>query len=70
MGNNFQQQQIPYTMGYGVGHRTYHTAVVKGPITKSLAAKTPVMVDEAQLAFSDLIGTPAGKSFFLYPLES
>ncbi|KAH6682152.1 cytochrome P450 [Plectosphaerella plurivora] len=52
------QQQIPYTMGYGVGHRTYHTQVVRGPITKAIGPKTPLMVDEASLALDDLIGSP------------
>ncbi|KAH8901728.1 cytochrome P450 [Thozetella sp. PMI_491] len=49
-------------MGYGVGHRTYHTAVVKGPITKSIVPKTPIMVEEAQLALDALIGAPTGRS--------
>ena len=55
-----QQQQIPYTMGYGVGHRTYHTQVVRGPITKEIVTKTPIMVDEASRAFDDMIGSPQG----------
>ncbi|KAL7619405.1 hypothetical protein AAE478_009944 [Parahypoxylon ruwenzoriense] len=54
------QQQIPYTMGYGVGHKTYHTQVVRGPITKDIGPKTPMMVEEASLAFADLIGLPEG----------
>jgi hypothetical protein len=49
-------------MGYGVGHRTYHTPVVKGVITKKIPAMTPDMVDEASLAFDDLIGKPEGSS--------
>jgi hypothetical protein len=58
--DGLQQQQLPHTMGYGVAHRTYHTAVVRGPITKDLPIKTDLMVDEAQLALSELIGDPAG----------
>ncbi|KAI1850820.1 hypothetical protein JX265_013300 [Neoarthrinium moseri] len=50
-----QQQQIPFTMGYGIGHRTYHTAVVRGPITQSINAWTPLLDDECGLAFDDLI---------------
>ncbi|PLN81947.1 cytochrome P450 [Aspergillus taichungensis] len=56
-GSN-DQQQIPFTMGYGVGHRTYHTAVVRGPITQNIIPKTPMMLDEALRSFDDLIGTP------------
>lgn len=47
-------------MGYGVGHRTYHTPVVKGVLTKMIAAKNPIMVEEASMAFDDLIGSPEG----------
>ena len=50
-------------MGYGVGHRTYHTAVVRGPITQNIIPKTPMMLDEALGAFDDLIGTPVGIVF-------
>ncbi|KAH7020713.1 cytochrome P450 [Microdochium trichocladiopsis] len=52
------QQQIPFTMGYGVGHRTYHTSVVKGPVTKKINEKTPDMIDEASLALDELFGAP------------
>lgn len=45
-------------MGYGVGHRTYHTPVVKGTITKQITLKHEDMLDEASLAFNDLIGKP------------
>ncbi|GKT88318.1 hypothetical protein Ct61P_06168 [Colletotrichum tofieldiae] len=45
-------------MGYGVGHRTYHTAVVRNVVTKEISRKTPDMLDEACLAFDDLIGSP------------
>jgi len=47
-------------MGYGVGHRTYHTSVVKGPVTQNIVPKTPEMLDEATLALDDLIGSPKG----------
>ena len=49
-------------MGYGVGHRTYHTSVVRGPVTKDIVRKTPDMLDEASLAFDELIGSPDGKT--------
>ncbi|KAH9895453.1 cytochrome P450 [Xylariomycetidae sp. FL2044] len=49
------QQQIPFTMGYGVGHRTYHTAVVRGPVTQSIPGWTPDFLDEAQLALDELV---------------
>ncbi|KAJ4212369.1 hypothetical protein NW759_011757 [Fusarium solani] len=52
------QQQIPLTMGYGVGHRTYHTSVVRGPITKGIPTKTPMMLEEATLAIDQYIGSP------------
>lgn len=48
-------------MGYGVGNRTYHTQVVRGPITKDIGSKTPLMADEAFLALGDLIDSPTGK---------
>lgn len=47
-------------MGYGVGHRTYHTPVVRGVLTKMITTKNPIMVEEASMAFEDLIGTPEG----------
>ncbi|ETS77970.1 hypothetical protein PFICI_10032 [Pestalotiopsis fici W106-1] len=53
-GSN-DQQQIPFTMGYGIGHRTYHTAVVRGPITQSINDWTPLMNEECGLALDDLI---------------
>ncbi|CAH0039587.1 unnamed protein product, partial [Clonostachys solani] len=56
-GSN-DQQQIPYTMGYGVGYRTYHTSVVRGVLTKELGINTPKMLNEASLALDDLIGSP------------
>ncbi|KAI0476569.1 cytochrome P450 [Xylariaceae sp. FL0804] len=56
-GSN-DQQQIPFTMGYGIGHRTYHTAVVRGPVTQSIGPWTPLLCDEAGMAFDDLIGRP------------
>lgn len=49
-------------MGYGVGHRTYHTSVVRGPVTKDIVRKTPDMLDEASLALDDLIGYPKGRN--------
>jgi hypothetical protein len=48
-------------MGYGVGHRTYHTSVVRGPITKGIPTKTPMMLEEATLAIDQYIGSPPGK---------
>lgn len=56
------QQQIPFTMGYGIGHRTYHVGVVKGPVTKNIGAKTPDMIDEVGLALDELFGYPVGKT--------
>ncbi|KAI1339109.1 cytochrome P450 [Xylariaceae sp. FL0016] len=58
-GSN-DQQQIPFTMGYGVGHRTYHTPVIRGPVTQSIPGWTPILCDEAGLAFEDMIGRPEG----------
>lgn len=49
-------------MGYGIGHRTYHTPVVRGIITKQLTPKTGIMVEEASLSFDDIIGQPKGSS--------
>ena len=48
-------------MGYGVGHRTYHTSVVRGLITKGIPVKTPMMLEEAMLAIDQYIGSPPGK---------
>lgn len=47
-------------MGYGVGHRTYHTSVVRGPITQSINAWTPLLYNEAGLALDDLIRCEGG----------
>ncbi|RKK06614.1 hypothetical protein BFJ68_g16544 [Fusarium oxysporum] len=53
------QQQIPLTMGYGVGHRTYHNPVVRGPVTKNIEPKTQIMLDEAMDAITTYIGSPS-----------
>jgi len=55
------QQQIPFTMGYGVGHRTYHVSVIKGPVTKKINIKTPDMIEEISLALDELLGAPEGE---------
>lgn len=51
-------------MGYGIGHRTYHTAVVRGPITQSINGWTSMMDDECRLAFDDLIRCSNGEISF------
>ncbi|KAI0144969.1 cytochrome P450 [Pestalotiopsis sp. NC0098] len=57
-GSN-DQQQIPFTMGYGIGHRTYHTAVVRGPITQSINGWTSMMdaMTVARVANRIYVGT-------------
>ncbi|PGH14610.1 hypothetical protein AJ79_02945 [Helicocarpus griseus UAMH5409] len=52
------QQQIPFTMGYGVGYRTYHVPVIRMNLTKTLKRHMPVMWEEMNSAFDDLIGSP------------
>ncbi|KAK5953726.1 hypothetical protein OHC33_004995 [Knufia fluminis] len=52
------QQQIPFTMGWGIGHATYHNQVVRVHLTKSLENRIEDMVDETRHAFDDLIGSP------------
>ncbi|KPI43088.1 Ent-kaurene oxidase [Cyphellophora attinorum] len=52
------QQQIPFTMGFGVAYRTYHNIVVRKKITPSIPAFTPIMVDEISAALTQEIGTP------------
>lgn len=66
-GMRLQQQQIPLTMGYSVGHRTYHTPVVRGPVIKNIESKTPIMLDEAMAAIDHYIGSPSGQSTKPYP---
>lgn len=53
------QQQIPFTMGWGIGHATYHNQVVRVHLTKSIEHRIEDMVDEIRHAFDDLIGAPA-----------
>lgn len=47
-------------MGYGVGHRTYHTSVVRGPMTQNIPKRSHIMLDEIKQSFTDLIGSPGG----------
>lgn len=56
-----KQQQLEYTMGYGVAFRTYHTPVVRIQLTQSLKNHIPAMVDEMSLSLGEMIGTPLGK---------
>jgi hypothetical protein len=49
-------------MGYGIGHRTYHTPVVRGPITQSIRTWTPLLVDECCQSLDETIGSPRGLS--------
>lgn len=57
-----QQQQIQWTMGYGVTFRPYHTAVVRNQITGCLGTSLPTMFEEMSNSFDDLIGRPAGET--------
>ncbi|KAK2808997.1 hypothetical protein FQN50_004271 [Emmonsiellopsis sp. PD_5] len=52
------QQQIPFTMGWGVGYRTYHVPVIRMNLTKTMQRHVPTMWDEMNCAFDDLIGSP------------
>ncbi|KAI6872898.1 hypothetical protein KC343_g725 [Hortaea werneckii] len=52
------QQQIQWTMGYGVTFRPYHSPVVRTKITKCLDTKIPVMAEEMQSSFTRNIGSP------------
>lgn len=56
-------------MGYGVGHRTYHTSVVRGTITKAIPPKTPIMLDEAKHAINHYFGTPSGEASALFTVD-
>jgi len=52
------QQQIQWTMGYGVTFRPYHSSVVRTKVTKCLETKVPVMAAEMQSSFTRHIGSP------------
>jgi len=52
------QQQIPFTMGFGVAYRTYHNVVVHKQITPRIPSFTPVMVSEIEHSFKEQIGLP------------
>ncbi|KAK2770182.1 hypothetical protein FQN53_005692 [Emmonsiellopsis sp. PD_33] len=56
------QQQIPFTMGYGVGYRTYHVPVIRMNLTKTMQRHIPTMWDELNSAFDDLIGSPDARN--------
>lgn len=45
-----------------LANRYLHTSVVRGPITRAIPNKTPMMVDEATLAIGQYIGSPSGSS--------
>ncbi|KAK5102937.1 hypothetical protein LTS08_003739 [Lithohypha guttulata] len=53
-----EQQQIPFTMGWGIGYRTYHTPVIRVQLTQSLKTRVPLMLGEIQQALDELIGSP------------
>jgi hypothetical protein len=50
------QQQIPYTMGWGIGYRTYHTPIVRTKLTSSIKSHVGLMTTEIRAALDDLIG--------------
>ncbi|KAF2742828.1 cytochrome P450 [Sporormia fimetaria CBS 119925] len=52
------QQQIPYTLGYGVAYRTYHNSVVKKQVTPNIPNFSDAMVDEMAASFTEQIGKP------------
>jgi hypothetical protein len=62
---DFQQQQIAFTMGYGVAFRTYHNTVVRKKITPSIPAFTSIMVEEVASALASQIGSPQGSPPYL-----
>lgn len=55
-----QQQQIAFTMGFGVAFRTYHNVVVRKKITPRIPSFTPVMANEIEQSFEEQIGVPEG----------
>lgn len=52
-------------MGYGVGYRTYHVAVVKGHLAKSITPHFPELMEEVNLAFDELIGDVKGTAYLI-----
>jgi len=63
------QQQIQWTMGYGVTFRPYHAPVVRNQITGCLATSLPTMFEEMSSSFDELIGRPAEyRPFKLYDI--
>ncbi|KEF61463.1 uncharacterized protein A1O9_03029 [Exophiala aquamarina CBS 119918] len=52
------QQQLAFTMGYGVAHRTYHTPIVRTKLTQSIKTHLEAMQAEIQSSLDDLIGYP------------
>lgn len=53
------QQQLEFTMGYGVAHRTYHTPIVRTKLTQSIKTYLEAMQAEIETGLDDLIGHPA-----------
>ncbi len=53
------QQQIPFTMGWGIGYRTYHAPIIRTQLTSSIKDRCDEMADEAKHAVADEIGSPA-----------
>ena len=49
-------------MGYGVGYRTYHNAVVRSNLTQTLKDNVPLMVEEIGLGLDEYFGQPQGAS--------
>jgi hypothetical protein len=52
------QQQIPFTMGWGIGYRTYHTPIVRTKLTSSIKGHVDLMTTEIRSALDDLVGAP------------
>lgn len=53
------QQQLEFTMGFGVAHRTYHTPIVRTKLTQGIKTHLVSMQDEVRTGLDDLIGSPA-----------
>ncbi|KAF2180150.1 cytochrome P450, partial [Zopfia rhizophila CBS 207.26] len=51
--------QIPWTMGYGVAHRTYHVPAVRITLTQHIAANIAGMLEQIHEGMDTLIGKPA-----------
>jgi hypothetical protein len=65
--NPGQSTQVEYTISPSLLADYFHISAIRGPLTKSIAARFPSLLDELDKALDDLLGG-AGQGIVLHRL--